>query len=312
MMSTAEHEIAGRTVVVTGASSGLGRGTALRLAAAGANVVVAARRGAVLDELVEQIHSGGGAAAVAVVADVSSIDDVRRIAAVAIERFGGFDVWVNDAGIAAMGLFWEVPVEDHARVVEVNLTGLIHGSHVALRHFVDRGAGVLVNIGSVESEVPLAYQSSYAATKAGVLSLSRALNEDLRLAGLDETIKVGTIMPWAVDTPFWVHTANYTGHTARMAALDDPDVVVDAIVAACSDPSERQPVGWKARGAGVSHQIAPGLTKRVSAGIIAAESAKGDPAPATTGSIYESSGLGATVDGGTRERMRREDAPDPS
>ncbi|MDO8384729.1 MAG: SDR family NAD(P)-dependent oxidoreductase [Microbacterium sp.] len=306
-MSSREADIAGKTVVVTGATSGLGRGTALRLSELGARVVVAARRGDVLDELVAEIVAHGGDA-VAVAADVSSITDVRVIAETAIERFGGFDVWVNNVGIGALGFFWDVPMEDHSRVIDVNVTGLMNGAHVALRHFLDRGAGVLVNIGSVESEVPLAYQSSYAASKAAVLSLSRSLNEELRLAGHSDTIKVGTVMPWAIDTPWWDHAANYTGRTARMAAMDDPAEVVDAIVEACVNPRERQPVGWKARGADVSHRLAPDLTKRVSAKIIDAESAKGDPAPETTGSIYTSTRVGTTVDGGTRERMKREDA----
>lgn len=98
---------------------------------------------------------------------------------------------------------------DHARLVDVNLNGVIYGSHAALRRFKTQGFGTLVNIGSVETEVPLAYQASYAASKAAVLSLSRALNEELRLSGIN-TIKVATILPWATDTPFFEHAANYT------------------------------------------------------------------------------------------------------
>lgn len=198
-MSKRDQELAGKTAVVTGATSGLGRGTALRLAQSGARVVVAARRGEVLDELVAEITASGGNA-LAVVADVSSFADVQRIGRVALEHFGGFDVWVNNVGIAALGYFWDVPVEHHARVVEVNLNGYVYGSHVALRHFVERGRGALVNVGSVESEVPLGYQSSYAATKAAILRLGRSVNEDLRLAGHSETVAVGTVMPWAIDT----------------------------------------------------------------------------------------------------------------
>ena len=176
---------------------------------------------------------------------------VARLADTAVARFGRIDVWINNVGIGALGLFWEVPVEDHRRVVDVNLTGLMYGAHAALRQFLEQGAGVLLNIGSVESEVPLAYQSSYAATKAAVLSLSRSLNEELRLVGRHDTIKVGTVMPWAIDTPWWSHAANYTGQAPRMALMDDPSVVVDAIVAACTDPKEEQPVGPKARAADV-------------------------------------------------------------
>jgi len=243
-----------------------------------------------------------------VATDVSDAGAVARLADAAVGRFGRIDVWINNVGIGALGLFWEVPVEDHRRVVDVNLTGLMYGAHAALRQFLEQGAGVLLNIGSVESEVPLAYQSSYAATKAAVLSLSRSLNEELRLVGRHDTIKVGTVMPWAIDTPWWSHAANYTGQAPRMALMDDPSVVVDAIVAACTDPKEEQPVGPKARAADVSHHLFPDLTERLSAKIADAELDRAGRAPHTAGSIHEPSPEGVTVDGGVRERMKREDA----
>ena len=302
-----DSELSGKTVVIAGASSGIGRGAAERLAALGANVVVAARRGDVLDELAAEIAAAGGSA-LAVATDVSDSGAVARLADAAVARFGRIDVWINNVGIGALGLFWEVPVEDHRRVVDVNLTGLMYGAHAALRQFLEQGAGVLLNIGSVESEVPLAYQSSYAATKAAVLSLSRSLNEELRLVGRHDTIKVGTVMPWAIDTPWWSHAANYTGQAPRMALMDDPSVVVDAIVAACTDPKEEQPVGRKARAADVSHHLFPDLTERLSAKIADAELDRAGRAPHTAGSIHEPSPEGVTVDGGVRERMKREDA----
>ena len=302
-----DSELSGKTVVIAGASSGIGRGAAERLAALGANVVVAARRGDVLDELAAEIAAAGGSA-LAVATDVSDSGAVARLADAAVARFGRIDVWINNVGIGALGLFWEVPVEDHRRVVDVNLAGLMYGAHAALRQFLEQGAGVLLNIGSVESEVPLAYQSSYAATKAAVLSLSRSLNEELRLVGRHDTIKVGTVMPWAIDTPWWSHAANYTGQAPRMALMDDPSVVVDAIVAACTDPKEEQPVGPKARAADVSHHLFPDLTERLSAKIADAELDRAGRAPHTAGSIHEPSPEGVTVDGGVRERMKREDA----
>jgi len=304
---SADQNLSGKTIVITGASSGFGRGSAEKLAALGANVVVASRRGEVLDRLVAQIAADGGTA-LAVETDVSDPAAVSRLASAAIEHFGRIDVWVNNVGIGALGLFWDIPIEDHARVVDVNLKGLVYGAHAALTHFRAVGDGVLVNVGSVDSEVPLAYQASYAATKAAVLSLSRTLNEELRLVGQHETIRVGTIMPWAVDTPWWTHAANYTGHEPRMAAMDDPSIVVDAIVAACTDPKEAQPVGPKARASDISHHLFPDLTERLSAKIADAEVGKAGPLPHTTGSIYAPTPDGTTVDGGIRDRMKREDA----
>lgn len=306
-MAGREEQLRGRTVVVTGASSGIGRGTAVRLAGLGANVVLAARRGDVLEQLCAELAPAPGEA-IAVAADVSSPADVARIAERAIAAFGSFDVWINNVGVGALGYFWDIPMEDHARTVEVNVTGYVYGAHVALRHFIERGAGTLVNIGSVESDVPLALQTSYAATKAAVLSLSRSLTQELRLAGHADTIAVGTVLPWAVDTPWWVHAGNYTGHAPRMAAMDDPGVVVDAIVRACVHPREKQAVGIKARGADASHRLLPGITARASAEIMRRESGRGSPVPDTSGALHAPIAAGVTVAGGVRTRMRREDA----
>jgi short-subunit dehydrogenase len=307
MYMSKEQSFAGKTIVVAGASSGFGRGAAQKFAELGANVVLAARRGELLDDLAAEIVASGGTA-IAVETDVSDAVAVSRLAATAVERFGRIDVWVNNVGIGALGLFWDIPVEDHARVVDVNLKGLIYGAHAALRQFRAQGEGFLINVGSIDSEVPLAYQASYAATKAAVLSLSRTLNEELRIVGDHETIKVGTIMPWAVDTPWWTHAANYTGHAPRMAAMDDPSIVVDAIVAACADPKEEQPVGPKAHASDWSHHVFPKLTERLSAKLADVEVNKASPLAATTGAIYEPMNDGPAIDGGIRARMKAEDA----
>lgn len=248
-------ELAGATVVVTGASSGLGRGASLALAAAGANLVMAARRADLLENLAAEIRATGSKAR-AVPTDVSRPADVARLGAVAVDTFGQIDVWINNVGIGALGLFWDVPVEDHARIVDVNFKGLLYGAHEAVGRFRAQGFGTLVNIGSVDSEVPLAYQVSYAATKAAVLSLGRSLNEELRLCGHD-AIRVATVMPWAVDTPWWIHAGNYTGHAPRMASMDDPRMVIDAIVRACLEPQEEMPIGIKAQASNASHRLFP-------------------------------------------------------
>lgn len=192
-------------------------------------------------------------------------------------------------------------------MVDVNLKGLIYGAHVAIRQFRAQGYGNLVNTGSIDSETPLALQNTYASTKGAVLHLSRILNEELRLPGETE-IKVGTIMPWAVDTPWWYHAANYTGHQPRMALMDDPKIVIDAIVKACLDPQEEQPVGWKAKGSDISHHLFPELTEKLSAEIARREADKAAPAPNTTGAIHAPVDDGLYIDGGLRERMKQEDA----
>lgn len=201
-----QQSIAGKTFVVTGASSGFGRGMAVKLASLHANVVLAARRTKVLQQVAAEARAAGGTPLV-VTTDVSKPEDIQRLSDNAIGRFGRIDAWINNDGVGAIGRFEEIPVEDHSRMIDVNLKGVIYGSHAAMGRFRSQGFGTLVNIGSVESEIPLAYQASYAASKAGVLSLGRTLNEEIRLSGA-RSIAVVTVMPWAADTPFFEHTAN--------------------------------------------------------------------------------------------------------
>jgi short-subunit dehydrogenase len=298
--------LVGRTYMVTGASSGFGRGVALKLASHGSNVVLAARRTDVLKQVAAEVRAAGGTPLV-ITTDVSQRDEIDRLARAAVERFGRIDVWINNAGVGAIGRFEDVPLRDYDRVIDVNLKGVVYGSHTAMRQFRQQGYGTIVNISSVEGEVPLAYQAMYAASKHAVNGLGAALNQELRLNKLGN-IKVVTIMPWAADTPFFEHVANYSGGTPRMILLDDPQPVVDTIVWASIHPTKEVAVGWKALGAVTAHRLFPDLTEHIAGDIshkVQIETAP--PAPPTSGSLHRPMRSGTTVDGGVRERMRRED-----
>jgi hypothetical protein len=119
---------------------------------------------------------------------------------------------------------------------------------------------------------------------------------------------VVTIMPWAVDTPFWIHLANYTGRKPRMAALDGPDKVVDAIVNAVDHPREEIAVGWKAKGATSSEHFAAHPTEAIAANIQDNELRKAPPTAITTGNLFAPMSEGRGVEGGVRARMKAEDA----
>lgn len=297
----------GQTFVVTGASSGIGRGVALALAARGANVVLAARGTEALAEAARQAEAAGGQALV-MTTDVSRPADVQALAAAAVARFGGIDAWINNAGVGAIGRFEQVPLADHDRIVDVNLKGVIHGSHVALTQFKRQGHGTLINIGSMESVVPLPYQASYAATKYAVLGLGRALNEELRLAGLGH-IAVATVLPWATDTPYYEHSANYSGHQPRSMLLDPTSRVVETVLWTLRHPREEVPVGWKGVLAYFAHWLFDDLTESIAASLYHHQQMEvAPPAPDTAGTLYLPAPGPGRVEGTTRARIRAEDA----
>jgi len=120
------------TVVITGASSGIGKAAALAFAAHGANLVLGARRDEALFEVAEEAHRQHGVHAIAVPSDVTDLEDMRLLASTAAQRFGGIDVWINNAGIGLVGPFADVPMESHRRVVETNLFGGMNGTHAVL------------------------------------------------------------------------------------------------------------------------------------------------------------------------------------
>lgn len=155
-----------QTIVVTGASSGIGLTTARMAATRGARVVLAARSGDVLAKVQAEIEGTGGKA-VHIVADVGKREDVQAIANKAVAAFGNFDTWVNVAGVTIYGPLGEVSDEDHARLLQTNLWGSVFGSLVAVEHLREHG-GTVINIGSIASDLAFPFQGMYAASKHAI------------------------------------------------------------------------------------------------------------------------------------------------
>jgi short-subunit dehydrogenase len=258
------HDLAGKVVVITGASSGFGKGAAFRFAGEGASLVLAARRAELLDDMAS-VFASAGTEALSVPTDVSHRIEVEHLAQRAVDRFGRIDVWVNNAGVGAIGPFERIPLEDHVKVVEINLLGTLYGTYYAYQQFLRQRAGVLINIASELGQHTVPYFSSYAAAKHGIVGLDESLQQELSQLDLED-VHVCTVLPTAHDTPFFDHVANYSGHeTAPPKPLHDPDDVVETILKLAIDPHDSEVVGGDGVVKVLMKRITPTLAKRMAA-----------------------------------------------
>ena len=203
------RRFANRTVVITGASAGIGAAAARLFAAEGARVVLAARGRAGLDELAASIAAAGGTV-LAVPTDVADLDSAHRLLERAAQEFGSVDVLVNNAGANARGPIERYSADELARVVTVNLTAPIVLSRLALPYLRRSPAPAIVNVASLAGRVPLPHEAVYSATKFGLRAFTFSLTEELEGSG----ITVSAVSPGPVDTGF------------IMENLDDvPDIV---------------------------------------------------------------------------------------
>ncbi|MDQ9169511.1 SDR family oxidoreductase [Oxalobacteraceae bacterium R-40] len=222
-----------QVIVITGASSGIGLTTARLAARRGAKLVLAARNGDALQKLADELN-GYGTSAVHVVADVSKEEDVRTIASTAIAQFGGFDTWINNAGVSIFGKLSEISLEDQRRIFDINFWGVVHGSLVAAEHFKWRG-GALINLGSELSDCGITLQGIYAASKHAVKGFTDSLRMELEEAGAP--VSVTLIKPAAVDTMFLANAKNYMEVEPKLPApIYAPEVVAEAILFAAEHP----------------------------------------------------------------------------
>ena len=249
--------IAQQVVVIMGASSGIGRATALRFAERGAKLVVSARSAPGLASLVAAIREGG-AEAEAVPADAAAFEQVRAVAARAIEAYGRLDTWVHLAAVSVYAPFEHTTSEEFRRVIDVNLLGQAHGAWAALPHLRREGRGALIHVSSVEAKRALPWQSAYAASKHGVEGFLEALRLELQHEGVP--ISVTNVMPASINTPLFAKARSKLGVQPQgLGPLYQPDLVAEAILYAAEHPSRDLVVGGAGQALLLLQRLSPAL-----------------------------------------------------
>jgi short-subunit dehydrogenase len=247
-------------VVITGASSGIGRAAALRLARRARGLALCARSEQALAEVAAECEDRG-AAVLHRALDVSDEDAVEALAVATVERFGRIDVWVNNAGVIAYGSFEELPSEVFRQIVETNLMGQVHGARAALRRFRAQGSGVLINMSSVWGRVSSPQVTPYVVSKNAVRAFSECLAGELVDA---EGIEVATMVPQAVDTPIFEHAGNYSQRQVRpIPPVLDTEEVAEGIELCAENPKREVNYGQAGRALEILYAVAPPLYRRL-------------------------------------------------
>jgi NAD(P)-dependent dehydrogenase (short-subunit alcohol dehydrogenase family) len=247
-----------QVVVVFGASSGIGRISALEFARRGAKVCVAARSEEGLRTLVEEIEEAGGEAFY-VVADAADFEQVKSVALQTVERYGRLDTWVHSAAAFLFGTFEQTAPEEFEQMIKVNLLGQIYGAKAALQYLRKTG-GALIHISSVEAWRGVPYQSAYVASKHGIYGFLQSLRVELKHDEIP--VSVTQILPAAINTPIYDKGRNKMPFKPRaVPPFYNPKIVADAILFAAENPTTDLIAGGAGVGVVLAERFSPALAE---------------------------------------------------
>ncbi|MGD9889842.1 MAG: SDR family oxidoreductase [Dehalococcoidia bacterium] len=249
-----------QVVVITGASSGIGRETALALGEQGASVVLAARTEAALQEAAKEVERLGGKAHV-VVTDVADWTQVERLAQAAVTRFGRIDTWVNNAAVSAYAIVEQTTVEEIERIIQVNLLGQIHGMKAALPVMKEQGQGTIINVASAEAVRAVPLQAAYVAAKHGIKGFTDTFRMELEHERTGITVTL--ILPSSINTPLFRHARSKLGAKPQpIPPIYEPRTVAEAIIFAAEHPRREITVGGSGKLLTTVERLSPALADR--------------------------------------------------
>jgi short-subunit dehydrogenase len=276
-------------IVITGATSGIGLVTAKMAAKRGARLVLVGRDEKALREVETDIRRDGGEA-IFVVADTADEDAMMAVAETTLREFGGFDTWINDAGISIYGKLTEVPLEDKKRLFDTNFWGVVNGCRTAVRQLRHTG-GTIINIGSIVSDRAAPLQGIYSASKHAVLGYTDALRMELEYDRLP--IIVTLVKPSAINTPYVEHARNYMERGPSLPPpVYAPEVVAEAILH-CAERRVREiTVGGGGRVMSAIGRVAPRMMDRYMERTMFEQQKDSTGTVISQDSLYESKGDG--------------------
>lgn len=249
--------ISQQVVAIIGASSGIGRETALQFAQKGARVIVSARNEVGLNSLVKEIQALGGEAKL-IKGDVADFEQVKAIADYTVEQYGRLDTWVHCAATGILASFEEITPEEFRRVIDVTLMGQVYGAMVALPYLKQEGRGAMIHISSMEGRRALPLQSAYSTAKHGLEGLLESLRVELQHDKIP--ISVTSIKPAVINTPFYNHVLTKLGvKPTGLPPYYSAKLVAEAILYTAEHPTRDFIVGDVGRILDLSQRLSPEL-----------------------------------------------------
>lgn len=290
----------GQVVVVTGATSGVGRATALGFADLGADLVLVARSPDALAEAAEECRTKGvrhGVQVEVVPTDMGDPAAVERLVRRVLDRFGRIDVWVNAAAVIIAGPFGAEPFAEVRRLIDTNIAGYVLGSRAALAQFDHQDRGTLVNVGSLLGVTPNPLVPTYVMSKFAIRGLTLSLRHQYKNR---PGIGIALVLPGPIDTPAFDRAANHTGHGLRpIPPATAPERVAAAVISAARRPRRHVEVGLLMRGLALLVRVWPRLAEWTVAKWSGALITRPQRATSTPGALFDPP-VSGRVDGGWR------------